>query len=164
MFIESIKFFNSSITVANWWSHSVKKLLINFKTSVLLLKWRILEYICSYWWDILNTTMMIVLVFSQIFHKELLTCTQTFRTEHLTKNTTKSTFTSIIRLPEIVSFLLGDSSSIPSTLDEDMESVWKTENVSIFIANVAVAVSATTLIMYRYWNCHFFIHYLQLRN
>ena len=149
---------NSSITMANWWSHSVNNLLINFKTSVLLLKWRILEYICSYWWSILNTTMMIVLVFSQIFHKELMNCTQTFR------STTKSIFTSIIRFPEILSFLLGDSSSISSTLDEDNEGVWETENVSLLVANVAVAVGTTTLIMYRYSNCHFLIHYLQLRN
>ena len=149
---------NSSITMANWWSHSVNNLLINFKTSVLLLKWRILEYICSYWWSILNTTMMIVLVFSQIFHKELMNCTQTF------KSTTKSIFTSIIRFPEILSFLLGDSSSISSTLDEDNEGVWETENVSLLVANVAVAVGTTTLIMYRYSNCHFLIHYLQLRN
>ena len=149
---------DSSITMANWWSHSVNNLLINFKTSVLLLKWRILEYICSYWWSILNTTMMIVLVFSQIFHKELMNCTQTFR------STTKSIFTSIIRFPEILSFLLGDSSSISSTLDEDNEGVWETENVSLLVANVAVAVGTTTLIMYRYSNCHFLIHYLQLRN
>ena len=149
---------NSSITMANWWSHSVNNLLINFKTSALLLKWRILEYICSYWWSILNTTMMIVLVFSQIFHKELMNCTQTF------KSTTKSIFTSIIRFPEILSFLLGDSSSISSTLDEDNEGVWETENVSLLVANVAVAVGTTTLIMYRYSNCHFLIHYLQLRN
>ena len=141
---------NSSITMANWWSHSVNNLLINFKTSVLLLKWRILEYICSYWWSILNTTMMIVLVFSQIFHKELMNCTQTF------KSTTKSIFTSIIRFPEILSFLLGDSSSISSTLDEDNAGVWKTENVSFLVANVAA--------MYRHSNCHFLIHYLQLRN
>ena len=149
---------DSSITMANWWSHSVNNLLKNFKTSVLLLKWRILEYICSYWWSILNTTMMIVLVFSQIFHKELMNCTQTF------KSTTKSIFTSIIRFPEILSFLLGDSSSISSTLDEDNEDVWETKNVSLLVANVAVAVGTTTLIMYRYSNCHFLIHYLQLRN
>ena len=41
-------------------------------------------------------------------------CTQTF------KSTTKSIFTSIIRFPEILSFLLGD---------EDNEGVWETENV-----------------------------------
>ena len=114
---------NSSITMANWWSHSVNNLLINFKTSVFLLKWRILEYICSYWWSVLNNT--------------------------------KSMFTSIIRFSEILSFLLGDSSSI-STLDEDNEGVWKTENVSFLVANVAA--------MYRHSNCHFLIHYLQLRN
>ena len=91
-------------------------------------------------------------------------CTQTFRTEHLTKNTTKSIFTSIIRFPEILSFLLGDSSSISSTLDQDNEGVWETENVSLLVANVAVAVGTTSLIMYRYSNCHFLIHYLQLRN
>ena len=113
MFIR-VKFLNSSITMTNWWSQSVNNLLINFKTSILLLKWIILEYICSYWWSILNTTMMIVLVFSQIFHKELMNCTQTF------KSTTKSIFTSIIRFPEILSFLLGD---------EDNEGVWETENV-----------------------------------
>ena len=142
---------NSSITMANWWSHSVNNLLINFKTSVLLLKWRILEYICSYWWSILNTTMMIVLVFSQIFHKELMNCTQTFRTKHHTKNTTKSIFTTIIQFPEILPFLSGDFSSISSTLNEDTEGVWETENVSLLLANVAVAVgSTTTLIMYRY--------------
>ena len=73
-------------------------------------------------------------------------CTQTFRTEHLTKNTTKSIFTSIIRFPEILSFLLGDSSSISSTLDQDNEGVWETENVSLLVANVAVAVGITTLI------------------
>ena len=147
--------------MANWWSHSVNKLLNNLKTSVLLLKWRILEYICSYWWSILNTTMMIVLVFSQIFHKELMNSTQ-----HLGHNILplKVYFTSIIWFPEILSFLLGDSSSISSTLDEDNEDVWETENVSLLVANVAVAVGTTTLIMYRYSNCHFLIHYLQLRN
>ena len=67
----------------------------------------------------------------------------------MTKNTTKSIFTSIIRFPEIISFLLGDSSSISSTLDEDNEGVWETENVSLLEANVAVAVAVgtTTLIM-----------------
>ena len=67
-------------------------------------------------------------------------CTQTF------KSTTKSIFTSIIRFPEILSFLLGDSSSISSTLDEDNEGVWETENVSLLVANVAVAVGITTVI------------------
>ena len=38
------------------------------------------------------------------------------------------------------SFLLGDSSSISSTLDEDTGSVWKTENVSLLATNVVVAV------------------------
>ena len=85
-------------------------------------------------------------------------CTQTFR------STTKSIFTSIIRFPEILSFLLGDSSSISSTLDEDNEGVWETENASLLVANVAVAVSITTLIMSRSPNCNFLIHYLQLRN
>ena len=149
---------NSNITMVNWWSHSVNNLLINFKTSVILLKWRILEYICSYWWSILNTTIMIVLVFSQIFHKELINCTQTFRTWHLT---TKSIFTSIIWFQKL-SFLLGDFTSISSTLD--VENVWETKNVSLLVTNVAVAVGATTLIMYRYSNCYFLIHYLQLRN
>ena len=58
-------------------------------------------------------------------------------------------FTSIIRFSGILSFLLGDSSSISSTLDEDNEGVWETENVSLLEANVAVAVAVgtTTLIM-----------------
>ena len=125
---------NSSITMTKWWPHSVNNLLNNFKTSVPSLKWRILEYICSYWWSILNTTMMIVLVFSQIFHKELMNCTQTFRHKiHLTKNTFKSIFTSIIRFPEILSFLLGDSSYISFTLDEDNEGLWEIENRKCFI-------------------------------
>ena len=63
-----------------------------------------------------------------------------------------------------IHFLLGDSSSISSTLDEDHEGVSETENVSLLVANVAVAVGTATLIMYRYSNCHFLIHYLQLRN
>ena len=37
------------------------------------------------------------------------------------------------------SFLLGKSSSISSTLDEDTEGVWETENVLLLLANVAVA-------------------------
>ena len=46
-------------------------------------------------------------------------------------------------------FLLGDSSSISSTLDEDNEEdIWETENVSLLVANVAVAVGTTTLMMY----------------
>ena len=51
---------------------------------------------------------------------------------------------------------MGDSFSISSTLDEDNEGVWETENVSLLEANVAVAVAVgtTTLIMYRYSNCH----------
>ena len=136
-------------------------MLINFKTSALLLKWRILEYICSYWWSILNTTMMIVLVFSQIFHKELMNSTQ-----HLGHNILplKVYFTSIIWFPEILSFLLGDSSSISSTLDSNNKGVWETENVSLLVANVAVAVGTTALIKYRHLNCYFLIHYLQLRN
>ena len=87
-------------------------------------------------------------------------------TQHLGHNILplKVYFTSIIWFPEILSFLLGDSSSISSTLDEDNEGVWETENVSLLVANVAVAVGTTTLIMYRYSNCHFLIHYLQLRN
>ena len=85
-------------------------------------------------------------------------CTQTFR------STTKSIFTSIIRFPEILSFLLGDSSSISSTLDEDNGVVWETENVSLLVANVAAAVGTTTLCIGRYSNCHFLIHYMQLRN
>ena len=88
-------------------------------------------------------------------------CTQTFRTSY---PTTESIFTSIIWFPEILSFLLGDSSSISSTLDEDNEGVWETENVSLLVANVAVAVGTTTLIKYRHLNCYFLIHYLQLRN
>ena len=80
MFIR-VKFLNSSITMTNWCSQSVNNLLINFKTSILLLKWIILEYMCSYWWSILNTTMMIVLIFSQIFHKDLVNSTQ-----HLGRN------------------------------------------------------------------------------
>ena len=143
--------------MAKWWSHSVNNFLINFKTSVLLLKWRILEYITSYWWSILNTTMMTVLVFSQSFHKELMNWTPTFRIQHLT---TKSIFTSIIWFPEILSFLLGNSSSISSTLDEDTASVWETENVSLLAANVAVTGGTTALIMYRYSHCHFLIHYM----
>ena len=148
--------------MANWWSNShVNNLLIIIKTSVILLKWRILEYICCYWWNILYTTMMIVLVFSQIFHKELINCTQTFTTKHLNKNTTTSIFTSIIQFPEKLSFLLVDSSSISSILDEDNEGVWETENVLLLVANVSVTVGTTALIMYRYSNCHFLIHYLQ---
>ena len=54
--------------------------------------------------------------------------------------TTKSIFTSIIWFSEILSFLLGDSSSISSTLNEDNEGVWETENVSLLVTNVAVAV------------------------
>ena len=46
-------------------------------------------------------------------------------------------------IPEILSFLLGDSSSISSTLDQDNEGVWETENVSLLVANVAVAVGTT---------------------
>ena len=51
------------------------------------------------------------------------------------------TYTSItiIRFPEILSFLWGKSSSISSTLDEDTEGVWETENVLLLLANVAVA-------------------------
>ena len=98
--------------------------------------------------------------FSQIFHKELMNCIQTFRTYHLT---TKSIFTSIIS-PEIIYFLLGHSSSISSTLDEDNEGVWETENVSLLVESLAIAVGTTTLILYRYSNCHFLIQYLQLRN
>ena len=56
-------------------------------------------------------------------------------------------FTSIIRFPEILSFLLFDSSSISSTLDEDNEGVWETENVLLLVANDAVAVGTTTLII-----------------
>ena len=48
--------------------------------------------------------------------------------------------------PEILYFLLGDSSSISSTLDEDNEGVWETENVSLLVANVAVAVGTSTVI------------------
>ena len=40
-----------------------------------------------------------------------------------------------------------DSSSISSTSDEDNEGVWETENVSLLVVSVAVAVGATTLIM-----------------
>ena len=150
---------NSSITMVNWWSHSpVNNFLINFETSVLLLKWGILEYICSYWCSILYTTMMIVLVFSQIFYKELINCTQAFTTKQCNRNTT-----SIIWFPEILSFLLVDSSSISSSLDEDNEGVWETENVLLLVANVSVTVGTTASIMYRYSNCHFLIHYLQLR-
>ena len=64
----------------------------------------------------------------------------------------------------MLSFLLGDSSSISSTLDQDNEGVWETENVSLLVANVAVVVGTTSLIIYRYSNCYFLIHYLQLRN
>ena len=35
---------------------------------------------------------------------------------------------------------MDDSSSKPSTLDEDSEAVWETENVSLLVANVTVAV------------------------
>ena len=73
-------FLNSSITMVNWWPHGVNNLLIIFKTSVLSLKWRILEYICSNWWSILNTTLMIDLILSQDFHKQLVNCIQTNRT------------------------------------------------------------------------------------
>ena len=79
-------------------------------------------------------------------------------------NTTKSIFTSIMRFPEILYLLLDDSSSISSTLDEDNEGVWETENVSLLVESLAIAVGTTTLILYRYSNCHFLIHYLQLRN
>ena len=64
----------------------------------------------------------------------------------------------------MLSFLLGDSSSISSTLDQDNEGVWETESVSLLVANVAVVVGTTSLIIYRYSNCYFLIHYLQLRN
>ena len=50
-------------------------------------------------------------------------------------------------IPEILSFLLGDSSSISSTLDEDNEGVLETENVSLLVVNVAVTVGTTDLIM-----------------
>ena len=71
-------------------------------------------------------------------------CTKTFRTLHLTN---KSIFTSIRWFPEIVSFLLGDSYYISYTLDEANEGVWETENVLLPVANVAVAVGTTTLIL-----------------
>ena len=51
----------------------------------------------------------------------------------------------MIRFPEILSFLLGSSLSIPSTLYKDDEGVWETENVSLLVAKVAVPVGATTL-------------------
>ena len=43
-------------------------------------------------------------------------------------------------IPRNTFFFLDDSSSISSTLDEDNEGVWETENVSLLVANVAVAV------------------------
>ena len=43
---------------------------------------------------------------------------------------------------------MGHSSSISSTLDEDNEGVWETENVSLLVAKVVVAVGTTTLIIY----------------
>ena len=53
-------------------------------------------------------------------------------------------FASIIWFPEILSFLLGDYSFISSTLDENNERVLETENFSLLVAKVAVAVGATT--------------------
>ena len=47
----------------------------------------------------------------------------------------------------MLSFLLGDSSSLCSTLDEDNEGAWETENVSLLVVNVAVGVGTTALIM-----------------
>ena len=70
--------------------------------------------------------------------------TPAFRIQHLT---TKSIFASIIWFPEILSFLLGNSSSISSSLDEDNEDVWETENISLLVASVAVVLGTTTLIM-----------------
>ena len=70
--------------------------------------------------------------------------TPTFRIQHLT---TKTIFTSIIWFPEILSFLLDNSSSISSSLDEDNEDVWETENISLLVASVAVVLGTTTLIM-----------------
>ena len=61
---------------------------------------------------------------------------------------------------------MSDSSPISSTSDEDNEGVWETESVSLLVANVAVVVGTilSNLIMYKYSNCHFLIHYAQLRN
>ena len=48
-------------------------MLINFKFSCLLLEnWRIHKYVCSCCWGILNIKMMIFMVFSHIFHEELI--------------------------------------------------------------------------------------------
>ena len=98
-------FFNSSITMANWWSHSVNNLLLNFKTSLFFADVKNSWIYLQLRWSILNTTMLIVLVFSQIFHKYLMNCTQTFRRKHLT---TESIFTPIIWFPEIISLLSGE--------------------------------------------------------
>ena len=51
---------------------------------------------------------------------------------------------------EILSFLLVHSSFISSSLNEDNEGVWETQNISLFAVNVVVAVgTTTTLFMYR---------------
>ena len=49
-------------------------------------------------------------------------------------------FISIKRFAEILSFLFSDYSSLSSILNKDDEGVWKTENVSLLVANVAIAL------------------------
>ena len=51
----------------------------------------------------------------------------------------------------MLSFLLGDSSSICSTLDKDNEGYWEAENVSLLVANYGLCI-------YKYSNCHLLIH------
>ena len=40
----------------------------------------------------------------------------------------------------MLSFLLGDSSSICSTLDKDNEGYWEAENVSLLVANYGLCI------------------------
>ena len=51
-------------------------------------------------------------------------------------------------IPRKTFFSFGWFTSISSTFDEYNEGVWETENVSLLVANVAVAVGTTT-----FWLC-----------